>query len=217
MTRVKQTIEAGAIPQSLPFAAGGSRAGNRPGAWVGHVLRGCLFFSLLSSGFVAAAADPDEGTAIEYKVKAGFLLNFVKFAQWPDNTFPSTNSPIVIGLFETDPEGPVLERALQQKTASGHPLQVRRFHANELLTNCHLFFLSRAEKAQTSRLLDRLKGMPVLTVGESEGFASAGGMINFVMKGENIRFEINLAAVERAGLQISSKLANMATLVKPAN
>jgi len=214
--RVKQTIEAGADAQSLPFDAGRSRTGNRLKVWTKRVLRCCLLFSLLSPAMVAAA-DSDEAAAIEYKVKAGFLVNFVKFAQWPDNTFPSTNSPIIIGLFETDPAAPVLERALEQKTAGSRPLQVRRFSATEPPVNCHLFFLSRAEQAQAGRLLDRVKGIPVLTVSESEGFARGGGMINFVMKGGNIRFEINLAAVERAGLQISSKLANMATLVKPAN
>jgi len=213
---VKKTIEAGALPQALPIAAGRSPTGNRFATRIKRALRCFIIFFMLFS-VLRAVADSSEDAAIQYKVKAGFLVNFVRFVQWPDSVLPSTNSPIVIGLFETDPAASILEGALQQKTVNGHPLQVRRFPASEPPVNCHLFFLSRAEQAQATRLLDRLKGIPVLTVSESEGFARSGGMINFIMKGENIRFEINVTAAERAGLQISSKLASMATLVKPAN
>jgi hypothetical protein len=205
------TIETGAPPGPLWFEV---RAGHGM-ARLKYFL--CGWLMLLFFLPALAAADSNESAAIEYKVKAGFLYNFVKFVQWPAGALPSTNSPIVIGLFETDPAAPVLEQALQQKTANGHSLQVRRFRTDESPLDCHLFFLSRAERAQTGRVLERFKGLPVLTVSESEDFARSGGMINFVMKEENIRFEINLAAAERAGLQISSKLANMATLVKPSN
>lgn len=54
----------------------------------------------------------------------------------------------------------------------------------------------------------------MLTVGESDQFALRGGVINFVRKNESFRFEVNLEAAEKAGLKISGKLANLATLVK---
>jgi hypothetical protein len=208
----KPTIETGAPPRPPRFEV---RVSNAAAMRLGLLLRVGLFFLMLPA--LVSAAEPDEGATIEYKVKAGFLYNFVKFVQWPDSALPSTNSPIVIGLLETDPAAPVLERAFQQKSVNGHALQVRRFRADEAPAGCHLFFLSRAERTRAGGVIERLKGLPVLTVSESDDFARSGGMINFVTKDENIRFEINLEAAERVGLQISSKLANMAILVRKPN
>jgi hypothetical protein len=47
-------------------------------------------------------------------------------------------------------------------------------------------------------------------VGEADDFLEQGGMINFLLVGKNVRFDINRAAVERAGLKISSKLMAVA-------
>jgi hypothetical protein len=64
-------------------------------------------------------------------------------------------------------------------------------------------------------ILQRLQGASVLTVGEADRFARRGGMIGFVLEDNRVRLEVNRAAAEKAGLQLSSKLLAVSRLVKP--
>jgi hypothetical protein len=64
--------------------------------------------------------------------------------------------------------------------------------------------------------LERLKGQSVLTVSDLEQFSQAGsgGMISFFRQQNNVKFEINLDNAEKAGLKISSKLLQVARVIR---
>ena len=62
--------------------------------------------------------------------------------------------------------------------------------------------------------MGKIKTRPVLTVGETDQFMEQGGVINFVKKEGKVRLEINLDAARQAKLEISSKLLNVADVVK---
>ena len=53
----------------------------------------------------------------------------------------------------------------------------------------------------------------MLTVGETEGFAARGGVINLTVEENKVHFEVNVLAADRAGLKISSKLLAIAKIV----
>jgi hypothetical protein len=76
-----------------------------------------------------------------------------------------------------------------------------------------MVFVSAGEERRIPDLLRSGAVGRVLVVGESAGFAQAGGMMNFVMDGSRVRFEVNLRAATRAGLKLSSRLLSMARLV----
>jgi hypothetical protein len=161
--------------------------------------------------FVALArADP----ALEYKVKAGFLFNFIRFVEWPARSFSETNSPVVIGVLSDDSAAPVLQQALAGKSVDNRPLEVRLIAEAGEARACHILFLGRDRKHQAGEILERLKGAAVLTVSEIEQFCQRGGMLNFVRQDESFRFEINLESAKRADLKISSRLSSMATIIK---
>jgi hypothetical protein len=54
----------------------------------------------------------------------------------------------------------------------------------------------------------------VLIVGESQGFALRGAVVNFYVETNKIRFEINVDAALRHHLKISSKLLALAKIVE---
>lgn len=64
-----------------------------------------------------------------------------------------------------------------------------------------------------SALLDSVKGMDLLTVGDTEGYAQSGIMVNFYIVGKNVRFEINLNAIRRARINVSSQLLKLGRIV----
>lgn len=152
----------------------------------------------------------------EYEIKAAFLFNFVQFVEWPAEAFASAEAPICIGILGEDPFGSVLEEMVRDETVREHPLTVRRSRSADDFADCHLLFISRSEHGRLREQLSALAARPILTVGEVEGFAQAGGIINFRIDGNRVRFEINPAVAERERLKISSQLLSLGTLVGPA-
>ncbi len=172
-----------------------------------------LIFALFPAIARASGAD---AAVLEYRHKAGFLLNFLSFVQWPGTDTPDANGPYVIGVAGPDRTFAVLAETLASATAHGRAIVIRRIVGEEGVRACHMVFVTRAEQARSAGLLRASGSAPVLTVGEFEGFAQRGGMINLLVKGGTVRMELNLAATQGAGLQISSKLASLATRVTTA-
>lgn len=155
-------------------------------------------------------------TSSEYKVKAAFLLNFLKFVQWPDSAFSSADAPYGIGIWGDDPFGENLVDTVRGKSIGGRAVFVRKVEQTSDLADCHLVFISRSERSRLKSLLRDLKRTPLLTVSETEDFAKLGGMINFKLQYDKVRFEINPKAAASVGLRINSKLLSVATIVSDA-
>ena|ERR1700722_2882780 len=149
----------------------------------------------------------------EYQIKAAFIFNFARFVEWPSSAMGDAKSPMIIGVLGENPFHDVLEKTLRGKDIDYHPLVVKEFRSASEATNCHLLFISTSEKARLPQILKGLKGSSVLTVGEMDHFTESGGMINFVIEGTKVRFQINNEAATSAGLKISSKL--LALAVRP--
>jgi hypothetical protein len=157
----------------------------------------------------SAAAAP----AREYEIKAAFLYNFTKFVDWPAQTFANDDAPIVIGVLGDSPCVPALERLVKDRKVNGRTLVVTRIASAAEAKVTQMLFVSSAQEREFAALEPTLHSLPVLTVGESPGFATLGGAIDFVPQGDKIRFEINIDAAEHAGLKISAQLQKLATVV----
>ena len=182
----------------------GSCATGKPGL-VNKVLVLLLFLTLTSSmlSTPVRAQTPDE-----YQVKAAFLYNFVKFVEWPVETFSDNRAPVVIGVVGDDPFGSKIDQVINGKTANGRPLVLKRFANFKALTFCHILFICSSEKNNLRQAL-AAAGAGVLTVGETERFTHMGGIINFTIVDSRVRFKINQVAAERAGLRFSAKLLKL--------
>jgi YfiR/HmsC-like len=152
--------------------------------------------------------------SVEYPVKLGFLYNFTKFVEWPPNSYPDRGSPLAICIVGDDPFSSVLLGQLRTRTVGGHPVEVRELKSNDTLSVCQMVFVPGTEKNHVATIVRNLKGSSTLTVGETEGFAEQGGIINLTVEENKVHFEVNPLAAERAGLKISSKLLSIAKIVK---
>lgn len=171
----------------------------------------------LASVFILAVliTAPSRGGAQEsreYAVKAALLHKFVEFIEWPSET-AAMNSPIEICVLGQDPFGSTLE-AIRNKVVRGRKLAIRRLAQAEGLASCNVLFISSSERNHVNDVVTSLGSSSVLTVGDMSGFAQEGGIINLVTDGNNVRFEINVRAAERARLKIASRVLNLARVIR---
>jgi hypothetical protein len=176
------------------------------------------FGAIILIGICGTFAGPGASIAgsaetTEFPVKAAFVYNFVKFVQWPPDSFPTTgDSPISICVLGQDPLGDALE-SLNGLTAYGRNLSVRRIAGQREVDRCQVLYLCKSEREAMANILKGVRA-GVLTIGDMKSFSSAGGIINFVIVDNRVSFEINIAAAEKARLRISSQLLKLAKIVK---
>jgi uncharacterized protein DUF4154 len=167
---------------------------------------------------ITSTADAQSGDAdsSEYLIKAGFIYNFAKFVEWPSAAFSQADSPIVIGVLGTDPFGNVLDRIVEGKKIGPRGFVVRRYKWGKDvkdLRDCKILFVSASERTHIDEILQSVKGLPILTVGETPGFAERGGVIRFTLEDNRVRFEVNVDAAHQADLNISSRLLTLAKII----
>ena len=165
----------------------------------------------------AFAQSPEVSDSSEYLIKAGFIFNFAKFVEWPSNAFAQPDSPIVIGILGTDPFGTIIDKIVQDKKIGARGFVVKRLKwGTDLkeLRECKILFIGASERAHMDELVQMLRGLPILTVGETPGFAERGGVIRFVLEDNRVRFEVNVVAARQADLTISSRLLTLARIIQ---
>jgi hypothetical protein len=188
-------------------------------AWRGYTRTRVIlaFLSVIAAAsilhtYAAAAGKPS--SLSEPKVKAAFLFNFIQFIEWPAGAFPDKYSPIVVGIIGDDSTGRALEQSLQNRSISGRDLVLRQIEWPGEIKGVHILLLCASEAKDTASILASLKGNPILTVGETDRFGKLGGIINFYIEENKVRFEINIDAAEKARLKISSQLLSLAKIIR---
>lgn len=149
----------------------------------------------------------------EYRVEASYLSNFGRFVHWPSAT---TNDPnFVICVLGSDPFGRMLDVAVAGEKINNQSVMTRRIATVQEASACRIVFISASEAGHLAELLKVLDHVSVLTVSDIPGFAASGGMIQFVLMKEKVRFEVNVAATNAAKLSLSSQLLKVAANIKP--
>ncbi|MBN2580565.1 MAG: YfiR family protein [Pirellulales bacterium] len=188
-----------------------------------HVLfnTGVLGAVLLGVGIAGAqtapAPSPPPVDQKEYLLKAVYLYALGCNIQWPASAFSNPNAPFVIGILGPDPFGKTLQDIARKKPIQGRKIVVKRFETlQDYRGPCQMVFVSNGlSKEEQQAVLRKLSAKGVLLVGESPGFAEAGGSVNFFRDQDRLRFEINASAAKRAGLEMGAQLLRLAEPVKP--
>jgi hypothetical protein len=171
-----------------------------------------LLATILLSPILAPAQPPQASTQRTSQMKAVFLYNLAVFTDWPADAFPDHATPLNLCVLGDEWVPRELEYRITGKSANGRELRIRRTGLGPELRSCHLLLVGSLEKKQLPKLLQILKGTSVLTVSDIDSFIEAGGAIRFSVDEDRLHFVVNLAAIERARLKISSKLLNLSRI-----
>jgi len=173
----------------------------RPGF---HLILGLVVLAWLPNALAA-----DTATS-EYSKKAAIIYKIAKFVEWPENAFSSRNEPLPVCLPDADPMGPAMD-ALAGKIVWGRPIAVKRLHEiSTVETDCKILFLGQTSHESRGKLVANVANSPVLTIGDNHDFAEMGGIVTLAIERSRVQFAINVAASERAGLNISAQLLQLA-------
>jgi hypothetical protein len=186
------------------------------GGVLGRVVFAFSWTAMLVIGVSLSVAQTDDEAALnrEYPIKAAYLYNFSRYVQWPAEAFPTSDTPLVIGVLGTNPFGDTLDEIARTKKVDGRSIVAKRFASMAAYTPCHVLFVpSSTSPEEQAAAIRKTYGIPVLVVGENPGFAEQGGAVNFFIEENKVRFEINVDVAKRQKLKISSKLLSLAKIV----
>ncbi|MBI4871047.1 MAG: YfiR family protein [Candidatus Riflebacteria bacterium] len=168
--------------------------------------------SILLGALATSICEGQPQAPLVLRVKAAFVYYFALFVDWPGSTLGPGQSKVVLGVWGNDALGQTLG-GLRGKRVGDRTLEVVQFEANQDVSACHLLYVAASEPAKVRELLGKLEGQPILTVSDRPGFLGLGGMIQFFIEGETVRFQISRSRASAAGLKLSSKLLQAAKLV----
>lgn len=151
-------------------------------------------------------------TLPEYALKAAYVYNFAKFAEWPEGAFQGAGAPMRLCVLGQDPFDGALD-SIAGKSVQSRELVISYPIWAEEARFCHILFISDSVNSRLPEIMTLLDGSPILTIGDTPGIALSGGVIGLENVGNRVRFQVNLDAAQRSGIRLSSRLLNLATVV----
>jgi len=174
-----------------------------------------MAFRILIWVFPLCVAESALGDNLQDRqLKADALCNLAQFTSWPTNTFASSNTLLVIGIVGTDPFGSALEDAFKHDAPSNRDAVIQLSPDN--IKDCNILFISRSEDGELEKIVQEVKGKPILTVSDIEDAAQRGAMVGFIPDGSELRLKVNTNALSASHLNVSSKLLRAVEVIPDA-
>jgi hypothetical protein len=185
----------------------------------GCVMKWKRFCTLIAlSIMILLSSLPLSSIEDEYYRKAALFKILSQYIQWPKNSDVNDPSkPFVIGVIGNNPFGSILETAYsrEENKIKDKKVEIRYILKKEEIESCHILFISKSIDKELEEILAITRGKPILTIGETKGFAEKGVLFNLYIKRNEIRFEINALALRESRLIPSSQLLSVAKIVGP--
>jgi hypothetical protein len=150
----------------------------------------------------------------EYEVEATYLYNFSRFVEWPATSPPAEPAAFAICVLGQNPFGRALANTVANENINGKNVVAKQVQTSEDAAVCRVLFISASEEGRLKQVLAGLSNASVLTVSDLPRFTERGGMIQFVLEDNRVRFQVNVTTAKRAGLVMSSELLKLATTVR---
>ncbi len=199
----------------------------RSGLWRRGFVLGIA--AVLATGAILARADQPESESIKaYKVKSALIYNFLKFIEWPKDTFDEEKTVLRMGVIGHD-AFTVAHKFIHDKSVGDYKIEVIEITEEQVagwlekvekdpgqkkeLEKFHVVYIASTKSYDYRKLVKAISDMSILSISEEDDFLKQGGMINFLFVDNKIKFEINLDAAETVGLTIRAKLLKLALRV----
>ena len=161
-----------------------------------YILIATLFFA----GFYFTGFSQNE------KIKTVFIYNFTKYISWPQS---ENSGDFKIGVLGSSAMSNSLNALSQKKMVGNRKIKVLSFNSVDAVQKCHILFVSDTKNSQLSKVIAKVRLLPIVVVTESSGSIQKGAGINFKEVGGKQKFEIKKSAVEKNGIKVNSALLKL--------
>lgn len=149
----------------------------------------------------------------ESAVKAAFIEKLTRYIEWPNGINNSEDSRFTICVIGKDTLNGSLNELAEITEVKGRRLAIHYLKQIDEINGCNSLFISSSYSNHLTEVLKHISSRPILTLADSEGFASKGVMINFFFDGGRLRFEINPEAARSAGIKVGARVLKLARIV----
>lgn len=153
----------------------------------------------------------------EHHLKARYIDGFTAFIQWPMETFANKEELLRLCVLGENPFGKALDILVDahnnRSTRQSNPRVADYLRRGADLSRCHLLYISKSEESYVAQILAQVRGKPILTISSLENFAVNGGMIQFYLRNNKVRFLIDPQTIRNERLQPDANLLRIADLV----
>jgi len=163
--------------------------------------------------FMAWCGSAYSDASREYQLKAAYLLNFARFIYWPEQAFQDDRQSFNICVYGKSPFGDSLDR-LSNKKIKSRDIEIKYISSLSQLKACHMVYISESMKKDYPKIIKKLDDRAVLSVSDIGGFSQNGGMIEFVIVHNKIKFEINVEQSSKSGIKYRSQLLEVAAKLR---
>jgi eukaryotic-like serine/threonine-protein kinase len=166
----------------------------------------------IATGTRMLGTTASSSTHRKFQLSAAFLYSFFRYVEWPSNAFLDTNSSVRAGFLGENLFGDSFDlfTPLKSMSVGGRRIEITRVAADSTLEDFHVLFISSSEMHQAAKIVDRLKKLSVLTIGEGKGFRDSGVVIVLFAEKDKMRFACNVDAAKQAGLKLKPPLLRLA-------
>lgn len=180
-------------------------------------LRGASVVGVLVLAATARPGWAQQQSVSEPALKAAFLFNFAKFTEWPADAL-APGAPLRLCLTDAA-VADALDATVTGRSITGHPVttsrvSVPRSAADDSLSGCAVAYVTGLDAKKAADVLGSIQTAAVFSVSDFADFAAMGGVANFLVEGDRMRFALNPAAAERVRLRLNSQLLAVARLTK---
>jgi YfiR/HmsC-like len=151
------------------------------------------------------------------QVKTAIIGKIAEFINWPpEANLNDPTRPFELVILGDTPLGPRLFAyyGTQGVTIAGHRVFPRRARNVDDIGHAHLLFVGPSYENRLHEVLAAIGRMSVLTMGDTEGYASRGLAVNLYLSNDQVRFEISRRALARQRLSASYRLLGLARLIE---
>ena len=149
-------------------------------------------------------------------LKAVYLEKISRFVTWPDACMMNDlNKPFIISIIGKTELSENLQLVYSQQEINKKRVIIKEIVDYKDFEGCHILFIAESEKKNIEKIVTITSGLPVLTIGETDGFSEKGILVNFFEENKKLRFEINETAVLKSQLKMSYYLLNTARITEP--
>jgi hypothetical protein len=145
--------------------------------------------------------------AQEENVISLYVYNFTRYIDWPAE---NSSSDFIIDIIGHKSVYEKLKEYTNNRKAGSRNIVVRYLETANNITKSNILFVGFWQSKEMTKILDKAGNSNTLIIGEKDGLIDAGASINFVVRGDVIKFEIKPSNIQKSGLKVADDLLKLA-------